>query len=108
MHCAFPQTNYPGDQRQRRGVPRAMCGGPAADNHSYPSRREVLVVILRIVMQDALSEVVKLYPQLKLNAYVDDMKVHVWAKNQEVLQTVPKVVSKLQSVSKEANFKTCR
>ena len=33
-----------------------------------------------------MSEVFTVYPQLKLKVYVDDINLHIWVKNQEVLQ----------------------
>ena len=47
-------------------------------------------------MHDAMSNVSKVYPQLKLKVLVDDTKLHVWWKSGEVLQTVPKVVGKIK------------
>ena len=51
------------------------------------------VLLLSIVMQVAMSEVLKVYPQL------DDKKEFVCGReNERVAQAVPKVVSKLKSV----------
>ena len=56
------------------------------------------VLLLRFVMRNAMSEVQNVYPQLKVKVHVGDIKIHVWEKEQEVLQTVPKVVSTFTSV----------
>ena len=46
-----------------------MCGRAAAGHQ---------VLLSRIVMQNAMGEVLKVYPQLKLKIDVDDLKMHVW------------------------------
>ena len=46
-----------------------------------------------------------MYPQWKLKVYVDDIKIHVSEKNQEVLQAIPNVASKLKSVIQAAKLK---
>ena len=56
-------------------------------------------VLWRLVMQDALGDVLELYPQLQWKVYVDDIKIHVWRENNEVLQAVPKVVGKVTRLS---------
>ena len=45
---------------------RRMCGRAAADHHGHPARVQVELLALRIVLQDALSEVIKNYSPLKL------------------------------------------
>ena len=45
-----------------------------------------------------MSEAPKVYPQLKLNEYVDDLHNHIFGNSQEVLLAAPKVVTKLKSV----------
>ena len=35
--------------------------------------------VLRTELQDALSEVLKVYPPLKLIVFVDDTRFHVWS-----------------------------
>ena len=63
---------------------RLMCGRAAADHHDHLAR--VKVELLRIVLQDALSEVTKIYPPLKLIVFVDDItallkgKIKMWRK----------------------------
>ena len=56
-------------------------------------------VLLRIVLEDAFSEVLKVCPPSRLEVFVDDTNHHVWSKNQEVLQAVPRVVCKLKKRS---------
>ena len=67
-----------------------------------PSQPTLCVEVVGFAL-DAVSEDLKVYPQLKLKVYVD--KNHVNGKNREVLQAVPKVVSKLRSVIQEARLK---
>ena len=57
------------------------------------------------VRQDAMSTVLNVYPHLNLRVYVDDIKIHDRGTNQEVLEAVPNVVSKLRSVVQEAELK---
>ena len=52
-------------------------------------------LLLRIVRQDAVSEVFKVQPTMKLKAFVDDMKLQLWGMSQEVLQAVLQVVWEL-------------
>ena len=73
--------------------------------YSHRSMVEMVRSALRNVMQDAMSEVLKVYAQLKLKVYVDEIKIHVWEKNQDVLQTVPHLVSKLESVIQGSKIK---
>ena len=40
-------------------------------------------LLLRIVLQDALSEVTKIYPSLKLRVFVDDIMAIVKGRNKE-------------------------
>ena len=46
-----------------------------------------------------------MYPQLKLKIFGMTAKFAYWEKTQQVLQAVPKVVSKFQCVFLEANWK---
>ena len=41
---------------------------------------------LRIVLQDALSEVTQIYPPLKLRVFVDDITALLMVKNREVAE----------------------
>ena len=57
---------------------RRMCGGTAPDHHGHLATATLPVskwscLLLRIVLQDALSEVTKIYPPLKLRVLVDDI-----------------------------------
>ena len=63
------------------------------------------VLLWKVLMQDARSEVPNVFRQLQLNLNVDDVNVHMRRKIQEVLQAVRKVVSKPKSVIQEANCK---
>ena len=50
----------------------------------------------RIVLQDALSEVTKIYPNLKLRVFVDDTTALLMGKNKFVADIAKKVMSKLE------------
>ena len=52
-----------------------MRGRSAADQHGNSSW-------VKMEPQDVLSEVLKVYPLLKLKVFVDDMQLHVWCKKQ--------------------------
>ena len=49
-----------------------MCGEAAPDRHGHLARVKV-ELLLRIVLQDALSDVAKNYFPLKLRVFVDDI-----------------------------------
>ena len=49
-------------------------------------------LLLRLVLQDALGEVLKVYPLLKLKVSFDDTTLHVWRVNLEVLHAVPRMM----------------
>ena len=60
--------------------------------------------LLRIVMQDALSEVTKIYPPLKLGVFVDDITALLVEKNKVMADMEKKVMKKLREVvEKEAS-----
>ena len=43
---------------------RRMCGGAAPDHHGCPARVQVELLLLRVVLQDALSEATNIYRPL--------------------------------------------
>ena len=53
-------------------------------------------LLLRIVLQDALSEVTKIYLTLKLRVFVADITAVAKGKNREVAEMAKKVVKKLK------------
>ena len=55
-------------------------------------------LLLRIVLQDALSEVMNIYPPLKLMVFVDDITALVKGCNKEVAEMAKKVMKKLQKM----------
>ena len=60
-----------------------MCGGAAWDHHGHLAGVKVeLFAFLRIVLQDALSVVTKIYPPLKLRVFVDDITALLMVKKQ--------------------------
>ena len=54
-------------------------------------------LFLRIVLQDALSEVTKFYPPLKLRVFVDDITALLMEKNKEVAEMAKKVMKRLRA-----------
>ena len=53
-------------------------------------------LLLRVVLQDALSEVTKNCPPLKLRVFVDDITALLIVKNREVTAMAKKVMKKLR------------
>ena len=49
-------------------------------------------LLLRIVLQDALSDVAKIYPPLKLRVFVDDSTALLMGNNNEVAEMRKKVM----------------
>ena len=58
-------------------------------------------MLLRIVLQDALGEVTKIYPSLKMRVFVDDITALVKGRNKEVAEMEKKVMKKLEEVEKK-------
>ena len=54
------------------------------------------VLLLRMVMQEAMSEVLSVYPQFEMNVCVDDIKIHVWGENRELPEVTMKVFENLE------------
>ena len=53
-------------------------------------------LLLRIVLQDALIEVTKIYPPLKLRVFVDDITALLMGKNNVVAEMAKKVMKKMR------------
>ena len=51
---------------------------------------------MRIVLQDALSEVTKNYPQLKLRVFVDDITALLMGRSREVAETAKKLKEEIE------------
>ena len=75
-------------------------------------------MLLRIVLQDALSEVTKIYPSLKLRVVVDDISALLMEKNREVAeieeiergsrrQKMPQIVSEKVKEGKSKMIASC-
>ena len=62
-------------------------------------------MLLRIVLQDALSEVMKIYPPLKLRVFADDITVLVQGRNKEVAEMAKKVMKKLKEEVEKKGLK---
>ena len=53
------------------------------------------LLILMIFMQDAMSEVLNMYPQLNMKVYVVDTKAHVGSNNKEIPRITMQVPEEL-------------
>ena len=53
-------------------------------------------LLLRLVLQDALSEVTQIYPPLKLRVFADDITALLMGKNNVVAEMAQKVMKKLR------------
>ena len=62
-------------------------------------------LLLRIVLQDALSEVTQFYLPLKLRVFVDDITVLLIGKNKEVAEMAENVMKKLKEEVEEKGLK---
>ena len=62
-------------------------------------------LLLRIVLQDALSEVTKIHHTLKLRVFVDDITALVRGKNKEVAEMAKNVMKKAERRSGGKGFK---
>ena len=77
-----------------------MCGGAAPDNNVHLARVEV-ELLLRIVLQDALSEATKIYPLLKLTVFDGDVTALLMGKIKEVAEIAKKVMRKSKEVMRK-------
>ena len=62
-------------------------------------------LLLRIVLQDALSEVAKIYPPLKLTVFEDDIPAPLKGRNKELVEMAGKVMRKLKEEVEEKGLK---
>ena len=62
-------------------------------------------LLLRIVLQDGLSEVTKNYPPLKLRVFVDDITALPKGKHREVAEKAKKVMKKLKEEVEKKGIK---
>ena len=61
-------------------------------------------LLLRIVLQDALSEVTKIYQPLKLRVFVDDITALLIGRNKGVAEMAKKVMRKLKEEVEEKSL----
>ena len=62
-------------------------------------------LLLRVVLQDALTDVTIVYPSLKLRVFVDDITALVKGKNKEVTEMAKKVMKKLKEEVEKKGLK---
>ena len=75
---------------QKSGVPKAGSAAPWQAHTAMLSGSKFRVALLRLVMQDALRAVFKVWPEVSIKVYVEDEKLHVQtitAGQSEVLRT---------------------
>ena len=84
-----------------------MRGGGAPDYHVYLARVKVELLASTdcIVLRDALSDVSKIYPPLKLRVFVNDITALSMGKNREVAEMAKKVMKKLKEEVDEKGLK---
>ena len=77
---------------------RRMCGGAAPDHHGHVAIIEVeLLVSAHWFLQDALSELIKIYPPLKLRVFADNITALLIGKNKVVAEMAKKVEAERRS-----------
>ena len=89
-HFCFPQKilrvlcDY--FEHQRRAQFEGCAAEPLTFTAAILPGSQWSCLLLRIVLQDALSEVTKIYPSLKLMVFVDDIPALVKGRNKEVAE----------------------
>ena len=72
---------------------RRVRGGAAPDHHGHLTpRSQWSCLVLRIVLQDALSGVMKVYPPLKPKGFVDDTTAFVGGQDKDLPGIAEKVL----------------
>ena len=65
-----------------------MCGGAAQNHHrnyeQFYQDREWRCLLLRIVLQDAFNEVLKVYAPMTVRVFVDDIDIAVSREREEL------------------------
>ena len=73
-------------EQQRRAQFEGCLVGAAPDHDAILPGSKWSCLLLRIVLQDALSEVTKIYPPLKLRVFVDDITALLTGKTKKWLK----------------------
>ena len=89
---AFCQAKNEGIEGRdwREGIVRTL----QSNEQGSGSKEAKSCLLLRIVSQDALSEVTSIYQVLKLRVFVDDITVFLIGRNEELVESAEKVVKK--------------
>ena len=79
-------------------------------SRSRPSRpscqgRNGACLLVRIVLQDALSEVTKIHPPLKLRVFVGDITALLKGRNKKLVEMTETVLNMLKKEVKEKGLK---
>ena len=61
--------------------------------------------LLRVVLQELLSEVTQIYPLLELKVFVDDITAFLNGRNKELVEMAEKVFKKLKREVEEKDLK---
>ena len=88
-------------EHQRRGC----VAEPLQTITAFLPRSKWSGLPLRIVLQDALSEVTNIYPSLKLRVFVDDIAALVQGGNKDVAEMAKKVMKKLKEEVEKKGLK---
>ena len=83
-------------EHQRRVQFEGCAAEPLTTITAFLPGSEWSCLLLRIVLQDALNEVTKIYPPLKLRVSVDDITALLVVKNKVVAGMAKKVMKKLR------------
>ena len=100
-HFSFPRKNIAGIVRLPLST-RGACNSNDVQQEPLTTITAILpgskwsCLLLRIMLQDALSEVTEIYPSLKLRVFVDDITALVQRKKKEVAEMVKKVLKELK------------
>ena len=82
-----------------------MCSTAVADHHGHPARSKWSCLLLRIVLQDALSEVTKIYSPLKWRVFVGDITALLIGENRAVAEMAKNVMKKLKEEVEKKGLK---
>ena len=74
----------------------------AHDHHGYLPGSKWSCLLLRIVLQDAVSEVTNFYTPLKLRVFLGDTSALLMERNREVAEMAKKVMKKLKKRERKA------
>ena len=101
-HTTHMMTHRGSRRKERRG--QEALFGRWMDAKKEPGSKWSCL-LLRIVLQDAMREVTKIYTTLKLRVFVDDLTALVKGKNKEEAEMAKKVMKKLKEEVEKKGIK---